>query len=138
MVEAIIYQGPSQSQSAKSGSELLKNNQLETLDLSGIDISRPSFNDVYSNVILEEESDAGQGHTAPENLSPAAAAFLAYMTKTPEELYFEQILKDKGLTPEQYEMLPQKEKAALTREIMEEVRVRMEEDAAKKAAGKEV
>ncbi|UUX49720.1 hypothetical protein NUH88_20265 [Nisaea acidiphila] len=134
MVDAIIYRGPSQT----GDSSLLKNSQLGSLDLSGVDISRPSFNDVYSNVILEEESDAGQGLTAPENLSPAAAAFLAYMTKTPEELYFEQILKDKGITPEQYEMLPQKEKAELTREVMEEVRLRMEEDAAKKAAGKEV
>ena len=60
------------------------------------------------------------------------------MMKTPEELYFERILKEKGLTPEQFEMLPQKEKAALREEIMEEVKLRMKEDAAKKAAGKEV
>ncbi|WP_420405373.1 hypothetical protein [Nisaea sp.] len=135
MVEAIIHRGDSGSAS----SDLLKNSALEPLNSGKTDVFRMTFNGVYSSRIEkapveEEESDSG----AAEALSPAAAAFLAHMMKTPEELYFERILKEKGLTPEQFEMLPQKEKAALREEIMEEVRLRMEEDAVKKAAGKEV
>jgi hypothetical protein len=127
VVDAIIYQGAS--------GDLLSGGKSAPLDVGKANVFRQTFNGVYSNLIdPEPETDTG----ATEGLSPAAAAFMAYMMKTPEELYFERILKEKGLTPEQYEMLPQKEKAALREEIMEEVKLRMEEDAAKKAAGKEV
>ena len=136
MTDAIIYQGDTGTASG----DLLKNSKLKPLDLERIDIFRETFNSVYSSRIEQEEAEAESENEsgAAEKLSPAAAAFLAYMMKTPEELYFERILKEKGLTPEQFEMLPQKEKAALREEIMEEVKLRMKEDAAKKAAGKEV
>lgn len=134
MVDAIIYRG----ESGNASSDLLKNSKLKALESVQIDIFRETFNGVYSSRIEPEPAEPESDSAVAEKLSPVAAAFLAYMMKTPEELYFERILKEKGLTPEQFEMLPQKEKAALREEIMEEVRLRMEEDAAKKAAGKQV
>lgn len=133
MVDAIIYQGPPQT-----GGAVLKDNELKTPGLSGLGVSRSSFNDVYSNVIENERAETAGDVSAPAGKAAVVTAFLDYMKKTPEELYFERILDEKGLTQEQFDMLPQKEKAMLFREIMEEVKLRMEEDAAKKAAGKQV
>ncbi len=69
-----------------------------------------------------------------EEQSEAVKAFLDYMSKTPEERYFESFLKSKGMTKEEFEALPPEEKQALLKEFQEMVRERTEAESAKKLA----
>lgn len=66
--------------------------------------------------------------------SEAVKAFLAYMSKTPEERFFESFLKSKGMTKEEFEALPPEDKQALLKEFQEMVRERTEAESAKKLA----
>ncbi|PCI54970.1 MAG: hypothetical protein COB36_08955 [Alphaproteobacteria bacterium] len=50
--------------------------------------------------------------------------FLDYMSKTPEERWFDAMLAEKGLTREQYNALPPKEKRAIEMEIQETIKER--------------
>ncbi|PCJ01068.1 MAG: hypothetical protein COB14_04085 [Alphaproteobacteria bacterium] len=50
--------------------------------------------------------------------------FLDYMSKTPEERWFDAMLAEKGLTREQYDALPPEEKLALEIEIQEKIKER--------------
>ena len=61
-----------------------------------------------------------------------AAEFLEYMEQTPEERYYEAILREKGLTQEELDALPPEERAKVLDEIQQEIEKRMVLDAAKK------
>ena len=132
-MEAIIYTGSY----AESDSAQLKSKAPQKLGISSMSGFTKAFNGVYSSEIEEESaSTAGVAAAGTANAdtgqSAVVTALLDYLHKTPEERYFDAILKDKGLTQEQYDALPPKEKAALREEIMEEVRERMIADAARK------
>lgn len=124
-MEAITY--------AKSDSTLLKSKELQTLGISNANGFNTTFNGVYSST--KEEASAVEAEASTANAaagqSAVVTALLDYLHKTPEERYFDAILKEKGLTQEQYDALPRKEKAALTEEIMVAVRERMIADAAR-------
>lgn len=128
-MEAITYSGSY----AESDSALLKGKELQKLGISNMSGFRTSFNDVYSSETKDSALKASGAGNADSGQSAVVTALLDYMHKTPEERYFEAILKEKGLTPEQYDALPPKEKAALREEIMDEVRERMVADAKEKA-----
>ena len=130
-MEAIIYSGSY----AESDSAHLKSKELQKLGISNMSGFRTSFNDVYSAETKDSASKASGGvtGTADSGQSAVVTALLDYMHKTPEERYFEAILKEKGLTPEQYDALPPKEKTELREMIMDEVRERMIADATKQA-----
>ncbi len=66
--------------------------------------------------------------------SEAVKAFLDYMSKTPEERYFESFLKSKGMTKEEFEALPPEEKQALLKEFEEAVKQQAENHSAEKTA----
>ena len=75
------------------------------------------------------ESQEEQATEEPSAYQTAAEEFLDYMSKTPEERYFEAILAEKGLTKEQLDALPPEEKAKILEEIKEEIKKRMITDA---------
>jgi hypothetical protein len=84
---------------------------------------------------IAQESD---GVTAvaddEEEESKAVQAFLDYMSKTPEERYFEAFLKSKGMTQEEYDALPVEDKKALMKEFEEFVKQSVENNSAEKVA----
>ena len=63
--------------------------------------------------------------TSESDDSDAVRTFLEYMEMTPEERYYEAILRDKGLTKEQLAALPPEERERIEREIREEIVKRM-------------
>ncbi|GAB4394708.1 MAG: hypothetical protein Tsb0032_22360 [Kiloniellaceae bacterium] len=69
-----------------------------------------------------------------EEQSEAVKAFLDYMSKTPEERYFEAFLKSKGMTQEEFDALPVEDKKALMKEFEEFVKQSMEINSAEKVA----
>lgn len=132
-MEAITYTGSY----AESDSALLKGKELQKLGISNMSGFTTAFNGVYSSEIEKENTSnvsATDASTANADTGQSAVvtALLDYLHKTPEERYFDAILKEKGLTQEQYDALPPKEKAALREEIMDEVRERIITDAARK------
>ena len=66
---------------------------------------------------LSEDNEAGA--------SDPVKKFLEYMQMTPEERYYEAILREKGLTKEQLAALPPEERERIEREIREEIVERM-------------
>lgn len=85
--------------------------------------------------------DAGAHHaaTAYDNASPEADEtekasenmtaeewFQDYMKKTPEQRYYEALLRKKGLTPEELEALPPEERLKIEEEIQAEMKERAE------------
>ena len=127
-METMIYTGSY----AESDSAQLKSNAPQKLGIASMSGFTTAFNGVYSSKIEEENAAAASVSNADTGQSAVVTALLDYLHKTPEERYFDAILKDKGLTQEQYDALPPKEKAALREEIMEEVREGMIADAARK------
>ncbi|WP_339851211.1 hypothetical protein [uncultured Nisaea sp.] len=132
-METMIYTGSY----AESDSAQLKSNAPQKLGIASMSGFTTAFNGVYSSKIEEENASTGSAaaasvSNADTGQSAVVTALLDYLHKTPEERYFDAILKDKGLTQEQYDALPPKEKAALREEIMEEVREGMIADAARK------
>jgi len=133
-MEAITYTGSY----AESDSALLKGKELQKLGISNTNGFTTAFNGVYSSEIEKENtsnvsvSDASTAN-ADTGQSAVVTALLDYLHMTPEERYFDAILTEKGLTQEQYDALPPKEKAALREEIMDELRERMTADATRKA-----
>ena len=76
--------------------------------------------------MAQSEDSAAEESTAEESTaSDAVQEFLDYMSKSPEERYFEAFLKEKGLTPEQFANLPPEEKE----KIMDAFEQRMEQQA---------
>ncbi len=90
----------------------------------------------HAQQIAQESSGeaAVEASAEDEEDSAAVKAFLDYMSKTPEERYFEAFLKSKGLTKEEFEALPPEEKQALLKELQEMVRDRTEAESAEKLA----
>ncbi|MEO3431092.1 hypothetical protein AAFN88_19715 [Pelagibius sp. CAU 1746] len=84
---------------------------------------------------IAQESD-GVAAVADDEAEESAAvrAFLDYMSKTPEERYFEAFLKSKGLTQEEYDALPVEDKKALMKEFEEFVKQNVENNSAEKVA----
>ena len=76
------------------------------------------------------DADAGEAQDsasdAPaDSTSDAVTTFLEYMRMTPEERYFEAILREKGLTKEDLANMPPEERERILREIREEMVNRM-------------
>lgn len=80
------------------------------------------------------EAAAAVGEEEPDGESPAVQAFLDYMSKTPEERYFDAFLKSKGMTQEEFDALPTDEKQALMQEFQETIKQRVENDTTEKLA----
>ncbi|WP_282610628.1 hypothetical protein [Pelagibius sp. Alg239-R121] len=81
--------------------------------------------------MAQSEQPTPEESTAEKSTaSDAVQDFLDYMSKSPEERYFEAFLKEKGLTPEQFANLPSEEKE----KIMEAFEQRMEQQAMISAA----
>lgn len=68
-----------------------------------------------------ESQQASQSYDKRTERSEAEKWFMDYMEKTPEERLFEAILRDKGLTPEEFEALPVEERQKIEQEIQEEM-----------------
>lgn len=58
----------------------------------------------------------------------ARQEFLAYMEKTPEERYFEAFLTARGLTKEELDAMPPKDREKILEEIQEEIERKIAED----------
>lgn len=80
------------------------------------------------------EATGAVGEEEPESESAAVRAFLEYMSKTPEERYFDAFLKSKGMTQEEFDALPVEEKQALMQEFQETIKQRVENDTTEKLA----
>lgn len=81
---------------------------------------------------IAQSADANAGEAqdsasdAPaDSTSDAVTTFLEYMRMTPEERYFEAILREKGLTKEDLANMPPEERERILREIREEMVNRM-------------
>ncbi len=61
--------------------------------------------------------DAGSESASNDSASDAVNEFLDYMSKTPEERYYEALLAEMGLTKDQLEALPPEERAKIEAEI---------------------
>ncbi len=81
--------------------------------------SKQAHTEFLAQQIAQGDSDADK--VAAGSGSGAAAAFLDYMSKTPEERFFDAFLKEKGLTQEEFEKLPPKERADLMTEFKQEL-----------------
>jgi len=78
---------------------------------------------------VAESQQASSSYEAGEtNKSDAEQWFQDYLNKTPEERMYEALLREKGLTPEQYAALPQEEKLAIQQELEAEMKKRFEND----------
>ena len=82
-------------------------------------------NEAVSSVSTEEDE---------EETSAAVEKFLEYMSKTPEERYFEAFLKSKGMTQEDFDALDPEDKEALVTEFEEAVKQRVAEKSAEELA----
>jgi hypothetical protein len=71
-------------------------------------------------------SDEGESAQSTVSASGAVNAFLEYMSKTPEERYYEALLAEEGLTKEQLEALPPDERAKIEAKIQEKIKQRVE------------
>ncbi|MBT5107277.1 MAG: hypothetical protein HOM25_01225 [Rhodospirillaceae bacterium] len=68
--------------------------------------------------------DAGSAAASDDSASDAVNKFLDYMSKTPEERYYEALLAEMGLTKEQLQALPPEERAKIEAEIQEKMQKR--------------
>lgn len=80
---------------------------------------------IYSAMMpnYAEQSNTATPQTAPHK-SNATQKFLDYMSKTPEERYYETLLAQRGLTKEQLEALPVEERIKIEEEIKNEIEKR--------------
>jgi len=75
---------------------------------------------------VDESADEPQAsESAESDASDPVKKFLEYMEMTPEERYYEAILREKGLTKEELAALPPEERERIEREIKEEIVERM-------------
>jgi hypothetical protein len=72
------------------------------------------------------EAESTQSASTASGDSDAVNAFLEYMSKTPEERYYEALLAQEGLTKEQLAALPPDERAEIEAKIQEKIKQRME------------
>lgn len=80
---------------------------------NGKDFEQPS---------ASESQHASQSYDKRTERGEAEKWFMDYMDKTPEQRLFEAILRDKGLTPEEFEALPPEERLKVEQEIQEEMK----------------
>ncbi|NVK19893.1 MAG: hypothetical protein HWE30_14435 [Methylocystaceae bacterium] len=78
----------------------------------------------YDRPTSSETQQANKTYETASDRSDAEKWFLDYMEKTPEQRMFEAILREKGMTPEEYEALPPEQRAELEQEIQEEMKKR--------------
>ena len=78
-----------------------------------------------SEFLAQQMAQSEQPAAETTGGNDAVQAFLDYMSKSPEERYFEAFLEQKGLTPEQFAKLPPDERE----KILEEFEQRMEQQA---------
>lgn len=76
--------------------------------------------DGYDKQTKEQEAEA-EAQDETSNLSSAEQWFMDYQKKTPEEKLFEAILRDLGLTKEEYEALPPEQRKEIDEKIQEEM-----------------
>ena len=74
------------------------------------------------------------GEKVANGKSDAVAAFREYMSKTPEERYFEAFLNSKGMTQEQFEAQSTADKNALLKEFEDYVKQKVGEATAERLA----
>lgn len=74
------------------------------------------------------------GYSAPSKDTSAVDDFLAFISQTPEEIMFDMMLAEEGLTREQFDALPPDEKQDLIDKIMAKIKERTEQEIAEKAA----
>lgn len=79
---------------------------------NGKDFEQPSASD---------SQQASQTYDKRTERGEAEKWFLDYMEKTPEQRLFEAILREKGMTPEEFEALPPEERLKVEQEIQEEM-----------------
>ena len=87
--------------------------------------------------VTAEDDEAVASVSAEEDEDEQSAAvekFLEYMSKTPEERYFEAFLKSKGMTQEDFDALSPEDQQALVEEFREAVKQRVAETSAEKVA----
>ncbi len=72
-------------------------------------------------------SNANTAENTEEVAYDATQEFLDFMDKTPEERMFESMLRDRGLTPEEFAALPPEEQRKILSEIQEEIRKKLAE-----------
>lgn len=73
-----------------------------------------------------EAAAEGEGTQSASTDSDAVNTFLEYMSKTPEERYYEALLAEEGLTKEQLAALPPDERAEIEARIQEKIKQHME------------
>lgn len=72
-------------------------------------------------------SDAGESTESASNDSDAVTAFLDYMSKTPEERYYEALLAEEDLTKEELAALPPEERAKIEAKIQATIQAKIME-----------
>lgn len=92
----------------------------------------------YQAATQTEEFAAPAAQAAAENSqteesSGAEEEFLELMEKSSDELYYEMILKEKGLTQEELDAMPLEDRLKILEEIKAEIKRRTQEEATKKS-----
>ncbi|MCG8356193.1 MAG: hypothetical protein MI920_11515 [Kiloniellales bacterium] len=122
----------------EKSSSALTQSQYEALPKPGLqtDYARMTADPAYdrlqkieqarSNFLAQQMAQEEQDAIEDTGGSDAVKEFLDYMSKSPEERYFEAFLREKGLTPEQFAALPPEERE----KILKEFEQRMEQEVA--------
>ncbi|MTI09121.1 hypothetical protein [Curvivirga aplysinae] len=120
-------------QIAKTGSASQFNEKI-TLDLDDegnlvINANGKPLDFNQKTAAAGSETEDGADEDAEEsNEASARNWFLDYMQKTPEERYFEDLLRELGMTPEEYAALSQEEKLEVDKKIEERMKKDVEEN----------
>ncbi len=106
--------------------QLQKTKQARTLFLAQQFAQENDETQINTNITTQQAAPSGAEEvtepTTDEN--DPIQKFLDYMSKTPEERWFDAMLAEKVLTREEYDALPPEEKQALKIEIQEKIRER--------------
>lgn len=78
------------------------------------------------------------GYTEPTAGSSAVDDFLAFINQTPEEIMFDMMLAEEGLTREEFDALPPEQKQDIIDKIMAKIKDRTEQEIAESMANGQV
>lgn len=110
-------------------------NAADTINKVSTEHASAAYN---ANNATDDIYEPQNTNSTNSDISQAKADFLDYMSKTPEERYYEALLAEKGLTQEELDAMPLEERLKIEEQIKEEIKKRITEKAGTAAASQSV